>query len=80
MRRITVQSQPKKIVRKTLSRKKPSQKRAVRVTQGVGPEFKLQFRKKEKIKVSWARHDGLWFIPVIPSYLEAENRRIEVGG
>jgi hypothetical protein len=30
--------------------KKPSQKRAGRVAQGVGPEFKLQYWKKKKRK------------------------------
>jgi hypothetical protein len=40
IRRIEVQSQPKQIVCETLSRKKPSYKRAGGVTQGVGPEFK----------------------------------------
>jgi hypothetical protein len=38
--RILVQSQPGQIVRKTLSPKNPSQKRAGGVAQGVGPEFK----------------------------------------
>jgi hypothetical protein len=41
IRRITVQSQPREIVRKTLSQKKLSQKRAGGVAQGVSPEFKL---------------------------------------
>jgi hypothetical protein len=31
-----------------LSQKKPSQKRAVGVVQGVGPEFKSQYCKKKK--------------------------------
>jgi hypothetical protein len=41
-----VQSQPRQIVRKTLSRKYPSQKRAGGVAQGEGPEFKPQYGKK----------------------------------
>jgi hypothetical protein len=40
VRRITVQSQPRQIVQKTLSRKNPSQRRAGGVAQDVGPEFK----------------------------------------
>jgi hypothetical protein len=48
IRRIVVQSQPGQIVGETLSRKNPSGKRAVRVAQGVGPEFKPQYRKKKK--------------------------------
>jgi hypothetical protein len=43
IRGITVQSQPKKIVSKTLSQKNPSQKRAGGVAQGVGSEFKPQY-------------------------------------
>jgi hypothetical protein len=35
-------------VPETLSRKNPSQKRACRVAQGVGPEFKAQYCKKKK--------------------------------
>jgi hypothetical protein len=41
-----VQSQLQQIVHETLSWKNPSQKRAGGVAQGVGPEFKLQYRKK----------------------------------
>jgi hypothetical protein len=40
----------KQTVRETLSRKNPSQKRAGGVTQGVGPEFKPQYCKKNKNK------------------------------
>jgi hypothetical protein len=44
IRKITVQSQPRQIVCKALSReKKKSQKKAGGVAPGVGPEFKLQF-------------------------------------
>jgi hypothetical protein len=55
IRRIEVQSQPGQIVRKTITWKKPSQKRAGGVAQGVGPEFKPQYhthtqKKKEKGK------------------------------
>jgi hypothetical protein len=46
-----VQSQTGQIVHKTLSRKKPSQKRAGGVAQGVGPEFKPQNHKKKKKKL-----------------------------
>jgi hypothetical protein len=42
-----VQSKPRQTVCKTLSqKKKPSQKRAGGVAQGVGPEFKPQYHKK----------------------------------
>jgi hypothetical protein len=56
IRRIVVQRQPRKIVLKTLSWKYPSQnktkqnkkkKRAGRVVQGMGPEFKPQYHKKK---------------------------------
>jgi hypothetical protein len=50
IRRIAVQSQPRQIVRKSLSQKIPSQKRAGGVAQGVGPEFKPQYCKKKKKK------------------------------
>jgi hypothetical protein len=48
IRRIEVRSQPGQIVLETLSQKKnPSQKRTGGVTQGIGPEFKVQYRKKK---------------------------------
>jgi hypothetical protein len=50
IRRIMVQSQPGQIVHETLSRKNPSQKRAGGVAQGVGPEFKPQYRKTKQNK------------------------------
>jgi hypothetical protein len=46
IRRITVPSQPGQIVCETLSRKNPSQKRVGVVAQGIGPEFKSQYCKK----------------------------------
>jgi hypothetical protein len=47
IRRMPVQSQPRKIVSKTpISQKNQSQKRAGGVTQGVGPEYKPQYHKK----------------------------------
>jgi hypothetical protein len=48
IRRIVVQSQPRKRVLKTLFLKNPSQKRAGGVAQGVGYEFKPQYHKKKK--------------------------------
>jgi hypothetical protein len=48
IRRIAVGSQPRKIVCKILSQKYLSQKRAGRVAQGEGPEFKPQYQKKKK--------------------------------
>jgi hypothetical protein len=50
--RIRVQSQPGQIVCETLSGKNPSQKRAGGVAQGVGSEFKPQYHKKKKKKVT----------------------------
>jgi hypothetical protein len=49
IRRIAVQSQPRQIICDTLSQKKknPSQKKAGGVVQGVGPEFKPQYHRKE---------------------------------
>jgi hypothetical protein len=49
IRRIAVQSQPGQTVRPYLE-KNPSQKRAVGVAQGIGPEFKSQYCKKPKPK------------------------------
>jgi hypothetical protein len=49
-RRIMVQSQTGQMVHKTLSQKYPTQKRAGRVAQGIGPEFNLQYHKKKKVK------------------------------
>jgi hypothetical protein len=46
-----VQRQPGQIVRETLSRKKKKnhkKKMTGGVAQGIGPEFKLQYCKKEK--------------------------------
>jgi hypothetical protein len=48
IRRIAVQSQPKQIVLKTLSQKKllhTQKKWTGRVAQGIGPEFKPQYRQ-----------------------------------
>jgi hypothetical protein len=50
IRRIVVQSHLGQTVHKTLSQKKPSQKRAGGVPQGVGLEFKPQYRKEKKKK------------------------------
>jgi hypothetical protein len=46
----------------TLSQKKPSQKRAGGASQGVGPEFKLQYRKKtqKQKEVSRFERSILW--------------------
>jgi hypothetical protein len=45
-----VQSQPRQIVLQTLCKKKPTQKRAGGVTQGIGPKFKPRYQKKKKKK------------------------------
>jgi hypothetical protein len=50
IRRIIVQSQPRKTADETLSQKYPSQKGAGRVVQGVGPEFKPQHHKTKQNK------------------------------
>jgi hypothetical protein len=50
IRRIMVRSQPGQIIRKTLSQRNSSPKRAGGVAQGVGPQFKLPLQKKEKRK------------------------------
>jgi hypothetical protein len=50
IRRITVQSQPGQIVRKTLSQKNPSQNRAGGVAQGEGPEFKPRYHTNTHTK------------------------------
>jgi hypothetical protein len=55
IRRITVWSQPRQIVLKSLSWKTPSQKRTGGVAQGVGPEFKPQYQTKKKKVEDW--HD-----------------------
>jgi hypothetical protein len=53
IRRITVLSQPRQIVHETLSqKKKKNQKRAGGMAQGIGPEFKLKYRKKKKTQQS----------------------------
>jgi hypothetical protein len=53
-----VQSQTRQIVHKTLFQKKPSQKRAGGVTQGVIPEFKLQYCKKRNNKRKEGKKEG----------------------
>jgi hypothetical protein len=56
IRRIKDRSQPRQIVHETQSRKHPSQKRAGGMAQGVGPEFKPQYRKKKKEKVTLSEY------------------------
>jgi hypothetical protein len=46
IRRIVVQGQPKQRVPNTLSQKHPTERRAGGVAQGIGPEFKPQYCKK----------------------------------
>jgi hypothetical protein len=48
IRKMAVQSQPGQIVHKTLSWRKPPQKRTNGVAQGEGPEFKSQYHKKKE--------------------------------
>jgi hypothetical protein len=49
IRKITVQSQPRETVHKTLSRKNPIQSSAGGVTQGVSSEFKPQHHTHKKV-------------------------------
>jgi hypothetical protein len=48
IRRIIVQSHPGQVVLETYLKTNPSQKRASGVAQGIHPEFKPQYHKKEK--------------------------------
>jgi hypothetical protein len=53
-----IEDNPRQTVCKTLSQKNPSQKRAGRVAQGVGPEFKPQYcqkRKEKELFPFWSR-------------------------
>jgi hypothetical protein len=54
------------IVHELLSQKNPSKKRAGRVAQGVGPEFKTQYRKKKK-RVKQACHSATLALTSPPS-------------
>jgi hypothetical protein len=46
-----LEASPGQIVLETLSQKNPSQKKAGGVAQGIGPEFKSQYRKKKSISI-----------------------------
>jgi hypothetical protein len=59
IRRITVQSQPGQMVHKTLSRKKNHKKRAGGMAQGIGPEFKPQYHKKDEYTLNSQLHSSL---------------------
>jgi hypothetical protein len=67
IRRIVVQSQPGQIVSETLSRKKPSQKKASGMAQGVGPELNSSTTKKmllsetEKVQIIMLSDGSLAF-------------------
>jgi hypothetical protein len=65
IRRITIQSQPRQIVHKTLSGKNPShiKKRAGGVASGVGPKFKPQYYKTKLKK----EHAPSEFLPLGPA-------------
>jgi hypothetical protein len=57
IRRIEVQSQPRHIVCETLSQKNSSKETgAGGVAQGVGPEFKPQYRKKKDFCKCFLEH------------------------
>jgi hypothetical protein len=53
VRRIMVQSQPEKQFSRPYLKKTHPKKRAGGVAQGVGPEFKPQYRKKKKKALSF---------------------------
>jgi hypothetical protein len=79
-----VQSQPRQIVHKTLSQKKKkiTKKRADRMSQGVGPEFKLLYHKR-KIKfpgvvvhtwnLSYSRSEDKSTLSLKPARAVSEN-------
>jgi hypothetical protein len=52
IRRVTVQSQPRQRVHETLSRKPITKNWTGGVAQGEGPEFKPQYHKKKKKKLT----------------------------
>jgi hypothetical protein len=77
IRRITVQSQPRQIVLKSLSQKTLHKSRAGGMAQGEGPEFKHQHHKKKKNSVAGCQ----WLTPIVVLAIqEAEIRRITVQG
>jgi hypothetical protein len=67
IRRIKVWSQPKQIVHKTISNN-PSQRKAGKVAEGVGPEFEPQYCKKSATPR---------FIQLLPSILTSRSVRIQ---
>jgi hypothetical protein len=69
IRRIVVWSQPGQIVCETLSRKNPHhKKRSGGVAEGVGPEFKAQYRRKKK-KLSHPKSFDRMF-PLLPANIQ----------
>jgi predicted P-loop ATPase len=65
IRRIMIWSQPRQIVCETLSWKNPSQRRAGRETQGVVPEFKIQYHKKKKKNRTYVSYFRTYAIKVV---------------
>jgi hypothetical protein len=63
IRRIMVQSQPGQTVCNNLPQKKPSQKRAREVTQGVGPDFKPLNHKKGGFLMALGRKESHKYKP-----------------
>jgi hypothetical protein len=57
IRRISIRSQSRQKVFKTLSRKNPSQKRAGGVAQSVGPEFKPQYHNNNNNNKKAVKHN-----------------------
>jgi hypothetical protein len=57
IREIMVPSQSRQIVCKSQLKKKPSQKRAGIMAQGVGPEFKSQYYKKKILNENFGDTD-----------------------
>jgi glutamine amidotransferase-like uncharacterized protein len=75
IRRIEIQSQPRQIVHKTLSRKTLHKKRTGGVAQGVGPEFKPQYCKKQNKQTKTHKQQQ-----ILMSMWEKRNPRILLVG
>jgi hypothetical protein len=88
IRRITVQSQPRKIVRESLSQKNPSPKRAGGVVQGISPELKPQFQKTNKQTNKKTQNpnpcsvqllDLIWAIVLLSTFSDVDYSYIKSG-
>jgi hypothetical protein len=59
--------------------KTPSQKRAGGVAQGIGPEFKPQYHKKEKKRMSLSFQKSLKFKDVVMKFSKNEKQLVGRG-